>query len=184
MNPPLRRVVLFGLLGIAFAVVGVVLANRPSSSSLTIESSSEPMVPSPAPSAHEVVDATCANVVTATRPYGSVIVGRQLETLLPSVGQLIVIDPGNGSGPLRLRAERRRGPGTLHFNDVGQPSKRTVLEVHQQRTSPGWPGHWGVETTVTGPGCWYLHVRGSGIRDRLVFAVSRADWRGAWRRHD
>ena len=80
-----------------------------------------------------------------------------------------------------MRAEHRSGLGALHFDDFGKPSRITVLGAHAQRTSPGWPDHWGVDVTVTEPGCWHLHVRGDGIDDRLVFAVDRDDWRRVWR---
>jgi hypothetical protein len=116
-----------------------------------------------------------------TRGYGQVIVGRRLEALAPAVGQLIIIDPSNGAGPLRLRVERRNGPGRMYFDDFGRPSPTTILYAHAQRTSPGWPGHWGAEVTLTGPGCWHLHIRGKGIDDRLVFPVDRGDWRRGWR---
>ena len=183
MNPAFRQVVLFGLLAVLAAVVGIALANRTPQSTLTVESRSEPPLPTASASAPatEIADTSCGEVVTATRPYGRVIVGRQLETLLPSVGQLIVIDPEEGPGPLRLRAEHRQGPGKLQFDDFGEPSQTTVLRADSQRTSPGWPDHWGVDATVTGPGCWRLHVRGPGINDRLIFRVSRADWRRVWR---
>lgn len=123
----------------------------------------------------------CGTVRIANRGFGTVVVGTSVGVRTADAGQFLFLDTLPPASDLRVSARRLTGPGSLRFVEFGRTSTTTYLPVERHRTAQGWPPHWGVVGEISGPGCWALHVRGNGVQERLLFDVSRRDWRRHWR---
>ena len=114
----------------------------------------------------------CGNARVARRPYGAVIVGATVEVRTADAGQFLVMDLTSPPRDLRLRLIRRQGRHRLWFDDLGERSRSVLLSAEEHRTAPGWPPHWGVGGTITGPGCWRLRINGPGTTESVPFEVT------------
>lgn len=149
--------------------------------SIPVQASTSPATPVPPPSELQV-RTSCGVTTIAQREYagdGSVFAGDHFDVLLmsaPGAAQILVADPSESAQELRMTATRKIGPGRLHFRGLTSTGTSVRLTQWQRRTAPGWPPHWGLDTVLTGPGCWHLEVISSDATDVIVFELSESDW--------
>ena len=129
-------------------------------------------------------DESCPDTPTTAQPYLTVAAGSHVEigglgTTDDATAVTIVTDPDPIDRPLVIRGLQLDGPGVMGFRLGFDESPQTALTLANNglRGAPGWPGHYGLVASVSGPGCWsYLVTTADGQTDQIVVTISQQDW--------
>ncbi len=126
----------------------------------------------------------CPVTPTTEQPYLTVAAGRHVEIgglgTTDEPGEVtLVVDPEPVDRPLVIRGLQLDGLGAMAFRlGLDQPP-RTALTLANDglRGAPGWPAHYGLVASVSGPGCWaYLVTTADGDTDQIVVAIGQEVW--------